>query len=285
MRIQTFPPSVFHLMGLRDYQQDSLFPNNEEALLQQHFFIVCDGVGGCEHGELASQTVTSQMAEILDNVDWELEFTPEHFAEALAITCRTLDKVAAGVDTATTLTMLCTHSKGCLMAHIGDSRIYQLRPGKGILYRSEDHSLVNEMVRCGKISAQEALTHPDRNVITRCMQPLSGRTHDRATVRTTNDVKKGDLFLLCSDGVTDEVDDTALCELLLAEGTCEEKANLLAALCNDADDNATAILIEVRSVEEATEPIYNVVQEVAPQGETVLKTSFWSRIRRIWENL
>lgn len=285
MRILTSPPSVFHLMGQREYQQDSLFPKNEEALLQQHFFIVCDGVGGCEHGELASQTVTTRMAEILDNVDWEQEFTAEHFAEALAITCRTLDQVAAGVDTATTLTMLCTHSKGCLMAHIGDSRIYQLRPGKGIVYRSEDHSLVNDMVRSGKITAQEALTHPDRNIITRCLQPMGGRTHDRATVRMTNDVRKGDLFLLCSDGVTDEVDDVALCELLLAEDTCEAKANRLAALCDDADDNATAILIEVSDVEEATEPIYNTTQEVAPQGEMVLKTSIWSRIRRLWENL
>ena len=172
-------------MGQRDYQQDSLFPNNEEALLQHHFFIVCDGVGGCEHGELASQTVTTRMAEILDNVDWEQEFTAEHFAEALAMTCHTLDQVAAGVDTATTLTLLCTHSTGCLMAHIGDSRIYQLRPGKGIVYRSEDHSLVNDMVRSGKITAQEALTHPDRNVIPVLAAPerkdtrQGHRTHDQ----------------------------------------------------------------------------------------------------------
>lgn len=284
MQILTSPPSVFHLMGQRDYQQDSLFPNHEEALMQHHFFIVCDGVGGCEHGELASQTVTTRMAEILDSVDWEQEFTTDHFAEALAMTCHTLDKVAAGVDTATTLTMLCMHANGCLMAHVGDSRIYQLRPGKGIVYRSEDHSLVNDMVRSGKITAQQALTHPDRNIITRCLQPVSGRTHDRATVRTTNDVRKGDIFLLCSDGVTDEIDDETLCDMLLDDESCEEKANHLSALCDDADDNATAILIEVSGVEGGTEPVYDTTQEVAPQGETVLKVPFWERIKRFWES-
>ena len=98
-------------------------------------------------------------------------------------------------------------------------------------------------------------------------------------------MRKGDLFLLCSDGVTDDVDDATLCELLLADDTCESKANRLAALCDDADDNATAILIEVSGVEDATEPIYDTIQEVAPQGETVLKTSVWSRIKRLWENL
>lgn len=285
MLILTSPASAFHLMGLRDYQQDCLFPTEGDASMPQHFFIVCDGVGGSEHGELASQTVTERMTEILDSVDWQQEFSTEHFAEALAMTCSTLDNVAAGVDTATTLTMLCMHSQGCLMAHVGDSRIYQLRPDMGIVYKSEDHSLVNEMVRNGKISPQEALTHPDRNIITRCLQPMNGKTHDRATVRTTNDVRKGDLFLLCSDGVTDEVDDDSLVELLLSKFSCKEKANRLAALCDDADDNATAILIEVRDVKDATQPVYDVTEEVAPMGETVLKSSAWSRIKRFWDNL
>ncbi len=285
MNIQTSAPSAFHLMGQRDYQQDSLYPDIADAQPQHHFFIVCDGVGGSEHGELASQTVTVRLAEILNEVDWEQEFTTDHFAEALAMTCSTLDKEAAGIDTATTLTLLCLHSEGCLMAHIGDSRIYQLRPGVGVIYRSEDHSLVHDMVKSGKITAQQAANHPDRNIITRCLQPMRGRAHDRATVHTTNDVRKGDVFLLCSDGVTDEVSDDTLAELLLSADSIDEKANRLAALCDDADDNATAIIIGVEAVSEAPETVCSHTMEVAAQGEAVQSTSVWARIKNFWESL
>ena len=284
MRIHTLPPAAFHLMGHREYQQDSLFPD-EKTDEAPRYFIVCDGVGGSEHGELASQTVTHKMAEVLDTIDWERPFSAADFGEVLAMTCQTLDREAAGIDTATTLTLLCLHAGGCLMAHIGDSRLYHLRPGKGIVYRSTDHSLVADLVRSGRLTAEEALTHPDRNIITRCLQPTDGKAHDRATVRSTNDVREGDLFLLCSDGVTDEVDDASLCDLLLADGYIEEKANSLAALCDDADDNATALLVEVCGVEgDGAAPI-DTLQEVAPQGEAVRSLSLWSRLRQFFNSL
>ena len=283
MRIHTFPPYAFNLMGRREYQQDSLYAGEETRGSDGHFYIVCDGVGGCEHGELASETVTARLASILDDVDWEKPFTPAHFGEALAMACATLDKVAEGVDTGTTLTLLCLHAGGCLMAHIGDSRLYHLRPGVGIVYRSEDHSLVSDLVRGGKISAEAALTHPDRNVITRCMEPRRGRPHDRATVRTTNDVKAGDIFMLCSDGVSDEIDDATLSELLLAPEPMEEKFSNLEALCEDASDNATAIVVEVSSVDDAEEPIADMVVETPPSGEDVQRVSLWTRLKQLFK--
>ena len=283
MRIQTFPPSAFTMRGQREYQQDALAYGDDDADGQHHFFIVCDGVGGSEHGELASQTVTWRMKELLDNVEWGKPFSSNDFAELLSLTYATLDMKASGKDTATTLVLLCFHQGGCLMAHIGDSRIYQLRPDAGIIYRSEDHSLVNDLMRRGKITPEEALSHPERHVITRCMQPSKGKMHDRATVRMTNDVRKGDLFLLCTDGVSDEIDDASLSEILLAPGSCGEKADRMAAFCEAASDNATAILVEVSEVVtgEKEQP-YDFTNEVSPLGETVSNVSLWSRIKQLF---
>lgn len=280
MHIHPLPPCAFHLIGQRDYQQDCLYPTNEEAIDNQRFCLVCDGVGGSECGELASQIVSAEMTKLLSLVDWDSPFTPQHFKEILTITYKALDSRAKGIDTATTLALTCIHSEGCLMAHIGDSRIYQFRPGEGIVYKSEDHTLVNAMVRDGRISSKEALAHPDRDVITRCMQPLKRKAHDSATVRMTNNVKKGDLFLLCSDGVTDEIGDDTLCEILLSTESCKEKVNKLATLCDDARDNATAILMEVYDVTiESDEMIFDTTTEVSPEDERIFKTNIWTRIR------
>lgn len=283
MQILTFPPSVFSLMGQREYQQDALAYGDVDAEGQQHFFIVCDGVGGSEHGELASQTVTRRMKELLNNVEWKMPFSNKDLAELLSLTNATLDMEADGIDTATTLSLLCFHQKGCMMAHIGDSRIYQLRPGEGIIYQSEDHSLVNDLVRKGEITPEAALSHPERNVITRCMKPSKGRMHDCATVKMTNNVMKGDLFLLCSDGVSDEIDNESLSEMLLAAGNCNEKADRMAAFCEDADDNATAILLEVSEVvKDEEEHPYDFTCEVSPLGESVVNVSLWSRIKHLF---
>ena len=105
----------------------------------------------------------------------------------------------------TTMTFVCFHQGGCMMAHIGDSRIYQVRPGQGIVYRSEDHSLVNSMVRAGVISPEQSIDHPQSNVITRCMEPKDpDRDRCMATVVSTTDVRRGDYFLLCTDVGTQE---------------------------------------------------------------------------------
>ena len=283
MRILTFPPAAFCLMGQRDYQQDAFAFGEGDEEGQQHFFIVCDGVGGSEHGEIASQTVTKRMKELLDNVEWAMPFSNDDFAELLTLTYSTLDREANGIDTATTLALLCFHPKGCMMAHIGDSRIYQLRPGEGIVYRSEDHSLVNDLLRKGAITPDAALSHPDRNVITRCMRPTKGRMHDGATVKTTNNVMRGDIFLLCSDGVSDEIDDESLVEMLLARGSCSEKMNRMATFCDTADDNATAIILEVCDVEmDEDEQPYDFTNEVVPMEETTVNVSLWSRIKQLF---
>ena len=103
---------------------------------------------------------------------------------------------------ATTLAMMVMTGRGVLVAHIGDSPILQLRPHEGTIFRTSDHSLVAEMVARGDITAEDALQHPQRNIITRCMfVPDRQRRISQATVDMIADVRPGDVFLLCSDGV------------------------------------------------------------------------------------
>ena len=151
---------------------------------------------------------------------------------------------------ATTLTFACFHDEGCTLAHIGDSRIYQFRKGKGIIYRSEDHSLVNSMVHNGIITPDEALDNPQRHVITRYMESVdSDQNRCMATVLNTKDVREGDYFLLCTDGVCNQVDDDEITDILFNDDMSDEvKMSTIAQMCTDSDDNNTAILIPIIKV-------------------------------------
>ena len=108
----------------------------------------------------------------------------------------------------TTLTFLAFCTDGVLVAHIGDSRVYQFRRGQGVVFRTRDHSLVEDLIAAGELTPDEARTHPRRNIITRAVQPHQ-ESPVRATFRVLTDVRRGDLFLLCSDGVTEQLEDAA----------------------------------------------------------------------------
>ena len=150
---------------------------------------------------------------------------------------------------ATTMTFVCFHQGGCMMAHIGDSRIYQVRPGHGIIYRSEDHSLVNSLVHNGIITPEQAVNHPQSNVITRYMGPKeTDRDRCMATVVNTKDIQKNDYFFLCSDGVLHNLSDEELVAILSSDKSNQEKNDIIASKSFSSSDNNTAILINVADV-------------------------------------
>lgn len=241
----------FSQSGARDNQEDSRYPDIDAPSLMTSVFAVCDGVGGNEKGEVASSTVCCCIGELMAahaNTD---KFEDADFRALLTQAYKALDKAADrnSRHMATTLTFLAFHSEGVLAAHIGDSRIYQFRPGEGIIYRSEDHSLVNALLRSGNISPDEVRNHPKGNVITRCMTPADGvRERDEATVVTLRDVAPGDYFLLCTDGVSGHVEDEELLELYSSDASAEEKYHMLADRCKDSSDNNTAIQIRIGMV-------------------------------------
>lgn len=252
MKITLGQTYSFHQQGQRDYQEDSRFPDSDKPSALQRFFVVCDGVGGCEKGEVASQTVCDAIGKAMANVDLSQAFNNADFSKVLDEAYDALDRKTnrQNQEMATTLTFACFHAEGCTLAHIGDSRIYQFRKGQGIIYRSEDHSLVNSMVHNGMITPDEALDNPQKHVITRYMESVdSDQNRCMATVLNTKDVREGDYILLCTDGVCNQIDDDEITDILFNEDMSNEiKMSTIAQICSDSDDNNTAILIPVIKV-------------------------------------
>lgn len=254
MKIYTNQAYSFHQLGGRDNQEDARYPDRDTIDAQTTSFVVCDGVGGNEAGEVASRTVCEAIGQRLEHFNGLTdELTTDDFASILTEAYDALNEAAADnrqrAGMGTTLTFVGLHSGGALVAHIGDSRIYHIRPGTGILYRSSDHSLVNALVHTGEISPDEAEAHPKSNYITRCMGPdLDGRPRSCASALQITDIRAGDYFLLCTDGVLHEVNDEWLIELLSSDLTDEGKMRKLARQCYYSTDNNTAIMVGIREV-------------------------------------
>ena len=224
-------PVCYSEIGAKANQEDALFPLAGEATARQRVFLVCDGMGGHEHGEVASQCVAHTVGTLTAaQPPCDTATMRTAFEQALATAYDRLDEIdtppSEGRTMGTTLTFLALCTDGILIAHIGDSRVYQLRPGEDVVMRTLDHSLVSDLIAAGELTEDEARTFPQRNVITRAIQPHQER-RDRATYNVVRDVREGDVFLLCCDGVVEQLDDASLCALLLAPGSLTDR---LAAL-------------------------------------------------------
>lgn len=253
LRITLDKPLSFRQMGRRSNQEDSRYPDTDHPAATSRVFAVCDGVGGRNKGEVASTVVVEAIKEFTSPIPPSAPFGVEEFTELKEYIYSRLSHASAPENEgmATTLTFLCFSPKGCLVAHMGDSRIYQIRPGRGIIFRTQDHSLVNELVQNGVITPDEVDTHPRRNVITRCLCPptpqMPRQTADRVIL---TDILPGDIFVLCSDGVTETWPDNVL-EAILTDpkATLLEKVKNIAAECQlNSNDNNTAIFIPIADV-------------------------------------
>lgn len=283
----------FKQQGNRDYQEDARYPDQDQPNINQRFFVVCDGVGGSDHGEVASNTVANAIAEAMKGVDLEDDFTNDDFKRVLDKAYLKLDQKGRKTegDMATTLTFVCFHREGATLAHIGDSVIYQIRPGYGIIYRSEDHSLLNSLVHSGVLSPEEAEANPRKNVITRYMEPAEeDQSRCSATVVRTKDIMPGDYFILSSDGVGAKIDDDSLTDIILDPNTDDkQKTDKIATISQDSSDNNTAFIIHIGKVEdsedsedlensqESTIKIFKTKeshQEVEPNQPTFKKSLF-----------
>lgn len=253
-------PQSFSEIGRKDNQEDFLWPNPQEVSAQQRIFVLCDGVGGQENGEVASSTAATALGSYLTE-HWPADeiVSRQLFEAALTHAYDELDKADRGDSVrkmATTMTCLVLHRGGALVAHIGDSRIYHIRPSvidaaqgrPSIIYESLDHSLVNDLLRVGEITEEEARDFPQKNVITRAMQP-GGERRCRADIFNIDDVKAGDYFFLCSDGVLEQLSNEALSQIVCAVGTDAEKIAAIKSVCDGRTrDNNTCWLVPIDSV-------------------------------------
>lgn len=226
----------------RQKNEDSYLINDELNL-----FVVADGMGGHAGGEYASRIAITTIEEMMKANHAGLtseDVIKKAIQDAgLKIVAKAEeDRALKGMGT----TVICLHlaNKNAIIAHVGDSRGYLFRDGV-LEQLTDDHSLVNEQVKSGLITAEEAKTHQFKNIITRSV----GVTPEVEVDLSSKKLKAGDSFLLCSDGLSNLVDISEM------EAKLREKEPILAAkamvdLANKrgGDDNITLILVEVLEV-------------------------------------
>jgi PPM family protein phosphatase len=241
---------------------------NEDAFYAHApVFAVADGMGGAQAGEVASRTVVDRLRRGLPDGG-----SPEERLALLAEEANDLihrkaaeDEQRAGMGT--TLTAAYVDEDAVSFGHVGDSRAYLFRDDK-LQQLTNDHSLVGEMVRRGKLTAEQAEEHPQRSIITRALGPEPVVEVDHMTTFA----RDGDLFLLCSDGLTSMIGDDAIERILRAGPDLATAGHALIDAANAAGgrDNITVILFRVedvggrRQTDQAT-----VVGEDAPRAEDV----------------
>lgn len=207
------------------------------------FALVCDGMGGAQAGNVASAIAAQRFAQVVSDMpgspDKRMKRALE-LANAAVYQRSRSDVSCRGMGT--TLVAAFASEEEAHILNVGDSRCYHISGG-AIRQVSEDHSLVEELVRMGRISAEEARVHPNRNIITRAL----GTEHLIHGDLFLQPLRPGDRLLLCSDGLTNELEDREL--LALMGGTVEEScaALLAAALERGASDNVTIVLMEAQS--------------------------------------
>lgn len=244
-----------HELGKRANQEDSLYPDKESGQssnLSGNLFVLCDGMGGHDCGEVASATVCEAISSTLANTGQH--FSESNFDAALASAYDALDlkdNTESEKKMGTTMTFVKFHEEGCFVAHIGDSRVYHIRPseqGDGrIRFVTRDHSLVNDLIAIGELTEEEAKFSSQKNVITRAMQPNQARRCKADWINLT-DLRAGDYIYMCSDGMLEVTEDNELANILSMNVADKEKVRILKAATAENKDNHTAFLIHITSV-------------------------------------
>ena len=251
MNINIGSPQAIWEIGKRDNQEDALFPELGMATSNERVFVLCDGMGGHEHGEVASRTVCSTIYKYL-YAHWPEDgmVTDRIITDAIQAAYEALDAKDSDAvkKMGTTLTLVVLHEGGCTAVHIGDSRIYHLRTAeRRLLYRSRDHSLVTDLYQAGEISYEEMRTSPQKNIITKAMQPGEDN-RVRPDIVHIGNLRQGDYLYMCSDGMLEQMDDSELIDLLCANESDETKRKRLIKATASNSDNHSAFLIHIHEV-------------------------------------
>ena len=238
---------------------------NEDAYYARSpLFAVADGVGGAQAGEVASQLAVEVLSKGLPEGDGSIEERLLARVEEANVRIAKLaqaDARRAGMST--TLTLAYVGEDELSVVHVGDSRLYRLRDG-AFERLTDDHTLVDELVRSGKLTQQEADQHPQRSIITRALGSEGIEPDSR-----TWPARDGDVYLLCSDGLTGMVDEARVGDLMRAAPALSAAGRALIDAANDAGgrDNITVVLFRLEEVGGAAASAEATAEHAAVEGE------------------
>ncbi len=221
----------------RNANEDALFETSGTPL-----FAVADGMGGARAGEVAAKAAVDEIAG-LQSSDTVRE---RDLAAVVEQANRRIHELSVGDESlagmGTTMTTLAVGDGEVAIAHVGDSRAYRLRDGE-LERLTHDHSLVDEMVRAGRLTPEEAEVHPQRSIITRALGPEP----EVEVERMTYPARSGDVYLICSDGLTTMVPEDGIGAILRARSSLQQAGKELVRAANEAGgrDNITVVLFKL----------------------------------------
>ena len=241
--------SLTDIGNTREMNQDYLYSSEESVGKRPNLFLVADGMGGHKAGEFASRYVVEHIVRSIKGS--KEEEAVRILSESIETANRKLKEYADAHQQmrgmGTTIVAAVIQGRTLLMANVGDSRLYIV--GDEITQVTQDHSLVQEMVRLGQMDPQSAKNHPDKNIITRAV----GVSEKVKIDIFERQLRAGEYIILCSDGLTNMVEDSVILQILHGAGSLSDKAERLIELANKngGKDNITVIIIEPNSDEVA----------------------------------
>ncbi len=242
--------------------------NEDSYFARPPLFVVADGMGGARAGEVASGLAVQGFEEGLpgqpgapeERLAGEVQAANRRIHE---LSRRNVDRAGMG----TTITAAYVDAEEVAIAHVGDSRAYRLRDG-ALERLTDDHSLVDELRRQGRLTEAEAAEHPQRSIITRALGPEASVEVDTRTHRA----RAGDVYLLCTDGLTSMISEDRVHEVLMGAPSLERAARELVAGANQAGgkDNITVVLFALEEVDGAATPVTTAAPGAStePGGDT-----------------
>lgn len=228
--------SITDIGNYRDYNDDSCYYDEKKGLM-----VIADGMGGYAGGRVASALAVKIFQNHYIGVSeatYRRDLT-DLFAMCNQDVMEAAKRANSYSEMGTTLTAICFQEDRYYVGHIGDSRAYLFRNGK-LTRLTEDHNMVGELLRSGQISKKDALKHPGKNMLTRVI----GRMPLSKIDFTAGDTEEGDIFLLCTDGITGYLDDKRIAATIKNSYNLEQTLNILVdkVLDRKGTDNITAII-------------------------------------------
>src|SRR5882762_8583127 len=236
------PADEIQVASISDRGLSEKRPMNEDSFLAdgvRGIFVVADGVGGADAGEVASQKAVDVLNDAFRDKVTDGEDIEDRMELGIQRANSAIHQMAAEHPRfsmmATTVVALHLDGSRATIGHVGDSRLYRLTPDGKLLRETDDHSIVEEEVRAGRMTPEQAANHPSKNVISRALGAEELVEVDMKTI----EVEDGSSFLLCSDGITRHIPDNELRQVLMSAASPAELCEEMKRRCyqRGAEDN------------------------------------------------